>query len=54
MTRCLIGFLITLAKRFEERRRQFNIGLEVAAEHDSCKILAHWLLRTPRGPQNPE
>jgi hypothetical protein len=23
-------------------------------EHDSCKILAHWLLMTPRGPQNPE
>jgi hypothetical protein len=23
------------------------------AEHDSCKILAHRLLRTPGGPQNP-
>jgi hypothetical protein len=26
----------------------------LGAEHDSCKILAHWLLMTPRGPQNPE
>jgi hypothetical protein len=29
-------------------------GANLGAEHDSCKILAHWLLMTPRGPQNPE
>jgi hypothetical protein len=31
-----------------------NTGPIIGAEQDSCKILAHWLLRTPGGPQTPQ
>jgi hypothetical protein len=31
-----------------------DTGPIIGAEQDSCKILAHRLLRTPGGPQNPQ